>query len=48
MTKRSSLPVGRPQTLVSNRKLENLNCIEPPTSNSGGLYLGDIVSTLKL
>ena len=33
--------------VVSNRRLENLNCIEQPTENEGGLFLGDIVSTLK-
>ena len=33
--------------MISNRRLENINCIIEPTTNMGALYLGDIVSTLK-
>ena len=33
---------------VSNRRLENINCIYEPTDKIGGLFLGDIVSTLKV
>ena len=33
--------------LYSKEKLENINCIEGPTSTMGGLYLGDIISVMK-
>jgi hypothetical protein len=33
--------------IVSNRRLENINCIIEPTQDMGGLFLGDIVCTLK-
>ena len=33
--------------MVSNRRLENINCIFEQSENMGGLFLGDIVSTLK-
>jgi hypothetical protein len=32
---------------VSSKKLENINCIFGPSDKIGGLYLGDVVSTLK-
>ena len=32
---------------VSSKKLENINCIFSPSDTLGGLYLGDVVSTLK-
>ena len=33
---------------VSNRRLENMNCIYEPNDKIGGLFLGDIISTLKV
>lgn len=33
--------------MVSARKLENMNCIVEPSVELGGIYLGDVVSTLK-
>lgn len=33
--------------MVSSKKLENINCIFSPSDGLGGLYLGDVVSTLK-
>jgi len=38
--------LGSP-VVVSNRRLENINCIIDPAHDMGGLYLGDIISTLK-
>lgn len=35
------------QVIYSSAKLENINCIVEPTMESGGLYLGDIISTKK-
>lgn len=32
---------------VSCKRLENVNCIFKPSENLGGLYLGDVISTLK-
>lgn len=32
---------------ISSKKLENINCIFSPSDTLGGLYLGDVVSTLK-
>lgn len=32
---------------ISNRRLENMNCIYEPTEKMGGLFLGDVISTLK-
>ena len=45
-------PVGMPQNdpsryIYSNKKLENMNCIFEASDNLGGLFLGDVVSTLK-
>ena len=45
-------PVNLPATdparlLFSNKKLENLNCIFKQSDTLGGLFLGDVVSTLK-
>lgn len=33
--------------MLSSKKLENINCIFSPSDSLGGLYLGDVVSTLK-
>lgn len=38
--------LGSP-VIVSNHRLENINCIIDPAADMGGLYLGDIISTLK-
>lgn len=32
---------------VSLKKLENMNCIFKQSEHLGGLYLGDVISTLK-
>ncbi len=45
-------PVGIPANdpsrfIYSNKKLENMNCIFQASDNMGGLFLGDVVSTLK-
>lgn len=39
--------VDSSRLLISNKKLENMNCIFRPSDTLGGLYLGDIISTLK-
>jgi hypothetical protein len=40
--------VQQPTTVVyANKKLENMNCIEPPNKDFGGVFLGDIVCVLK-
>lgn len=33
---------------ISNRRLENMNCIYEPSEKMGGLFLGDVISTLKV
>jgi hypothetical protein len=47
-----SNPQGTPaldlnRLTFSNKKLENINCIFSQSDTQGGLYLGDVVSTLK-
>jgi hypothetical protein len=43
-----NLPQADPSRyFYSNKKLENLNCIFKPSDTLGGLFLGDVVSTLK-
>ena len=33
--------------LVSRRRLENINLILEPTQQTGSLFLGDVISTIK-
>jgi hypothetical protein len=35
------------QVIYSNKKLEHINCVLPETEESGGLYIGDTISTLR-
>lgn len=41
-------PIKTGEIYVSNRTLEHINCILPGQINRGALYLGDVVSTLKI
>ena len=37
----------QPGIIYSDKKLQNINCIEESSSGYGGLYLGDIISVVK-
>ena len=36
-----------PSFMVSHRPLTNLNCVHEPTPTRGGLFIGDVIATLK-
>lgn len=40
-------PSDHPPVLVSRQSLQNINCILESSSTMGGLFLGDIISTMK-